>query len=110
MSQLPDAPLFVVRKACTLSLNSSPDAVEWGTWVDTCSPHVKQVWKSQFPSLLLKCMRYFLTTNDFLMNDRSVMWGLGAKAYPPRWWHPTWWWLFHKYGFHRIVNFQELLS
>ena len=97
------------RKACTLSLDDPPSDVEWGSWVDKANPHAKQVWKSQFPSLLLKCMWYALTTTDFIINLRSVMWGMGAKSYPRKWWHPTLWRLFHKHAWHTVVCFQDLL-
>ena len=100
----------LLRKACTLSLDDPPSDVEWGSWVDRVSPHAKQVWKSQFPSLLLKCMWYALTTTDFVTNLRSVIWGMGAKSYPRKWWHPTLWRLFHKHAWHRVVGFQDLLK
>ena len=58
-------------KACTLLLADPPSDVELGSRVDRVGPHAKQVWKSQFPSLLLKCMWYAPTTTDFVTFGRS---------------------------------------
>ena len=89
MAPPPSATLSLLKKSCTLSLSDLPGTMEWSTWVDVHSPHAKHVWKSQFPSLLLKCMWHSLTGADFVANVRSAMWGMGAKAYPRKWWHPT---------------------
>ena len=109
VSQAPDATLSLLHKACTLSLGDPPGTLKWGAGVDVCCPRAKQVWKSQFPSLLLKCMWYSLTSGDFVANIRSVMWGMGAKSYPRKWWHPTLWRLFRKHSLHRVVGFHDLL-
>ena len=60
--------------------------------------------------MLLKCMWYALNTADFVTNLRSVMWGMGAKSYPRKWWHPTLWRLFHKHAWHRVICFQDLMK
>ena len=78
---------------------------------DQRAQHLKdKVWKSQFLSLLLKCMWYALTTTNFVTNLRSDMWGMGVKSYPRKWWHPTLWRLFHKHAWHKVVRFQDLLQ
>ena len=60
-----------------------PDTIpEWDSWKDLCSPHTRLVWRSQFPSILQKCVWCALTTDDLITNLRSVMWGLGVKRYP----------------------------
>ena len=64
-----DSPISLLRKACTLSLDDPPSDVEWGTWVDRFRPHAKQVWKSQFPSLLLKCMSTILAILDLMSSS-----------------------------------------
>ena len=45
-----------------------------------------------------------------MTNIRSVMWGMGAKSYPRKWWHSTFWRLFHKHALHRVVQFHDLLA
>ena len=94
-----------MRKACPLSLDDLPSDVESGFWVDRVRHHAKQVWKSQFPSLLLKCMWCALSTTHFVTNLRSVMWGMRAKSYLKKWSHPTLWRLFHKHACHKVVGF-----
>ena len=79
----------LTRKGEVYSLDNLTDSPEWDTWVDYSSPHARLVWRSHFPSVLHKCIRYALTLEDVRANLRSVMWGVGVKGYPSRWWLPT---------------------
>ena len=57
-----------------------------GTWVDKHNPHARLVRRSRFPGLLHKCAWYALNVVSFSANIRSVMWGVGCKGYPQKWW------------------------
>lgn len=58
---------------------------EWERWVDVTSPHARLVWRSQFPDILQKCIRYTFTKQDILDNLQSVMVGVRRKKYPVVW-------------------------
>ena len=79
----------LTRKGVVYSLENLMDSPEWDTWVDYSSPHTRLVWRSHFQSILHKCIWYALTSEDIRANLRSVMWGVGIKGYPSRWWLPT---------------------
>ena len=81
--------MSLTRKGVVQDLGG-PDVIpEWESWTDACSPHARLVWRSQFPSILQKCVWYALTIDDLVANFRSVLWGVGVKQYPGRWWLPT---------------------
>ena len=75
------------RKGVATNLYDLPPNVEWTRWVDAWSPHARLVWRSQLPSLLLKCLWYALSSFSIKGNLRSVPWGIGAKNYPTSSWH-----------------------
>ena len=54
--------------------------VEWDTWVDVTSSHARLVWRSHFPSILIKCVWYALSPSDLINNFKSCMWCVGAKG------------------------------
>ena len=98
--------LSLHRKGAALILGF-PHDFEWNKWVDNFSPHARIVWHSHFPgltsyfslcclvfalititSLLLKSLWYALCLSNIVDNLRSLMWGVGYKAYLRRWWLP----------------------
>ena len=80
---------------------------EWLNWVDASSPHTRNVWASQFPSLLQKSIWYALTPQDIRDNLRSLCWGVGRKGYPSKWWSGTLG-RFHRMYLSRVVGLQQL--
>ena len=83
---------------------------EWENWVDVASPHAKMVWRSQFPSLLQKCIWYALTPDDIGSHLRSLFRGLGVKGYPPEWWRGTLKKFHQKTWLCKVVSIPELLQ
>ena len=109
MGTAPDGSIILFRKSCTLSLNVPISQYEWGAWVDRRSPHCRLVWQSQFPGLLHKCVWYALTPEALQANLRSIMWGVGCKGYPRRWWMRVLRRFWHAYALHRIVPLRQML-
>ena len=104
-----DSGISLTRKAMTHSLHGLSDAPEWSTWVDVFSPSTRIVWRSHFPSLLRKCLWYALTSHHVRSNLRSVLWGVGVKGYPKKWWQGQLTKLFHAPQPDRIVPMRGLL-
>ena len=71
------AGLSSIRKGAFLDDPPLEDR-EWEKWVDTSSPHAPMVWKSHFPSLLIKCVWYASDTECLRANLRSVLCGIGV--------------------------------
>ena len=105
-----DFGISLTRKAMTPSLHSLSDAPEWSTWVDAFSPSARIVWRSHFPSLLRKCLWYALTTCHVKSNLRSVLWGVGVKGYPRKWWRGQLTKFFRSTQLDRVVSMRELLN
>mmetsp|Transcript_53028 Transcript_53028/g.94640 ORF Transcript_53028/g.94640 Transcript_53028/m.94640 type:complete len:338 (-) Transcript_53028:80-1093(-) len=78
--------ISVVRKGCVKHLDGEGPK-EWDSWVSSVSPNGATVWSSQFIAILHKCLWYAVTVNDIQFNLRSLMWGVGCKHYPWRWWY-----------------------
>ena len=93
----------LTRKGVVYSLENLVESPEWDTWVDYSSPHARLVGRSHFPCILQKCIWYAMTSEDIKANLRSVMWGVGIKGYPTRWWLPT------LRKFHRSTTFDGIL-
>ena len=96
-------------KAYTLSLAAPTSQSEWGTWVDRASPHSRIVWGSQFPGLLHKCTWYTLNVPSLQANLRSVMWGVGCKGYPQRWWMRALRRFWREYVLECLVPFRHMM-
>ena len=90
--------LSLTRKGVVRVLGELDTIPEWDSGTDVCSPHGRLVWRSQFQS-----MWYALATDDLIANLKSVMWGLGVKRYPRRWWLPTLRNFYHTASLGRVV-------
>ena len=102
--------MSLTRKGVVRTLGE-PDVIpEWESWTDVCSPHARLVWRSQFPSILQKCVWYALTTNDLETNFRSVLWGVGVKRYPRQWWLPTLRKFHNTASLGRVFSLHQLIS
>ena len=99
--------LSLIRKGAFLDV-PPPEDQEWEKWVDTSSPHAPMVWRSHFPSLLIKCVWYASNTECLRANLRSVLWGVGVKGYPARWWRGALRSFYYKAGLERVVAFKQL--
>ena len=99
--------LSLHRKGATLVLDPLCD-FEWNKWVNGFSPHARLVWRSHFPSLLPKSLRCALHYFDLLANLCSLMWGVGYKAYPRRWWLPIIKRSYRQQGRNRLVALMGL--
>ena len=95
--------MSLTRKGVVYSLDDLGNSPEWDTWVDYSSPHARLVWRSQLPSILQKCVWYALTSQDIKANLPSVMWGVGIKGYPTRWWLPA------LRSFYRLTTLERIL-
>ena len=96
------------RKGVTVVLAALSSQVEWVKWVDVSSPHARLVWRSEFPSLLIKCIWYALSYFSVQLNVRSVMLGSGAKGYPISWWQRLLFKFCKTYVLQRIVSWKQL--
>ena len=67
-------------------------------------------WRSQFPGLLIKCLWYALDTHLFSLNVRSVLWGIGCKGYPRKWWLGTLQRFWSKYALHDVICMAQLIA
>ena len=101
--------LSLTRKGVTLSLEQ-PQLFEWHRWVDCFSPHARVVWRSHFHSLLLKSLWYALTHEDTIKNLKSLMWGIGYKRYPTKWFIPMLKRFHQQYKLSRVVSLPILLG
>ena len=63
-----------------LSLYDPAAPGEWTCWVHMFSPIARTVWRSQFPSIILKFTWYALSMNDLRLNVRSLIWGMGYHS------------------------------
>ena len=85
-----DSGFSLTRKGIVTEL--SPAAVQqptkWTRWVSCKSPNARSVWRSQFPSLVLKSIWYAVSPRDLQLSSRSLVWGMGWHSYPRRWWRP----------------------
>ena len=99
--------LSLSRKGITLCL-AEGGPKEWDKWVDCFSPHSKLVWRSHFPSLLLKCVWYAGSEYDIICNMRFLMWGVGSKKYPEPWWRPALLRFTTKYGLKDLLPYSRL--
>ena len=99
--------LSLSRKGITLCLTEGGPK-EWDRWVDVFSPHSRLVWKSHFPSLLLKCVWFAGSEYDIVCNMRSLMWGVGSKKYPKHWWRPALLRFVAKYGLKDLLPYSRL--
>ena len=79
---------------------------EWEQWVDAHSPNARTVLKSFLPSVLYKSLLYALSPQDVICNLRSLLWGLGMRAYPDQWWRPMLLRFFQRFKLHRILGFK----
>ena len=106
-----------VRKGAFIG-NLPCEEGEWEKRVAVSSPPVllaccvveraRMVWKSHFPSVLLKCVWYASNKQCWLSNLKSVMWGVGAKSYPVKWWWGALRTFHNKAGLERLVAFRQL--
>ena len=78
----------LVRKGCAMSIHGDTPR-EWESWVSASSPNARPLWNSHFAALLQKCLWYEISLHDIRLNLRSLMWGMGIKGYPIKWWFPT---------------------
>ena len=99
--------LSLIRKGAFLDV-PPPEDQEWEKWVDTSSPHAPMVWRSHFPSLLIKCVWYASNTECLRANLKSVLWGVGVKGYPARWRRGALRSFYYKAGLERVVTFKQL--
>jgi len=98
--------LSLTRKGISPSLGYTNP--EWHRWVDASSPHARLAWRSQFPSLLHKCVWYALSISDVLTNLRSLLWGVGQKGYPKSWWQGCLTRFFAKVKLQRVSTMGQL--
>ena len=103
---LSETSLSLTRKGISPSLEYTNP--EWHRWVDASSPHARLVWRSQFPSLLHKCVWYALSISDVLADLRSLLWRIGQKGYPKSWWLGCLTRFFAKVKLQRISTVQQL--
>ena len=82
---------------------------EWEQWVDAHSPNARTVLKSFLPSVFYKSLLYALSPQDVTCNLRSLLWGLGVRAYPDQWWRPLLLRFFKRFRLHRILGFKVLI-
>ena len=101
--------LSLTRKGVTLNLDD-PLQFEWLRWVDGFSPHARVVWRSHFPSLLLKCLWYALNHEDVIKNFKSLMWGVGYKHFPSKWVVPILRRFYDQHRLDRVVSLPILLG
>ena len=91
-----------------LSLYDPTAPVEWTQWVDRYSPNARTVWRSHFPSVVLKSGWYALSLRDLRLNIRSLIWGMGFHSYPKSWWRPKLYSLWSKYRLGRCFSMYEV--
>ena len=91
-----------------LSLYDPAALGEWTRWVHRFSPNARTVWRSQFPSIVLKSIWYALSMNDLRLNVPSLIWGMGYHSYPKRWWRPKLFSLWSKYRMGRCFSMHEV--
>ena len=75
---------------------------QWEQWVDAHSPIARTVLKSLLPSILSKSLLYALNRHDVFCNLRSLLWGLGVRAYPDQWWRPMVLRFFKRFKLNRV--------
>ena len=103
-------PLSLQCKGTVSSLGDPAETPEWCRWVDAHSPHARIVWRSHFPSILLKCIWHALGIDDVRHNLRSAMWGIGVKNYTTHWWRPILRRFFLKSDLGRCISFTTLVN
>ena len=99
--------LNLSRKGTRLGREIVSDG-EWKRWVGITSPHARLVWRSHFPSLLLKSLWYASDTHNLLDNLKSLMVGMGLRGYPMKWWRGPLQSFYRKSGLCRLVSMRHL--
>ena len=69
----------------------------------------KLVWQLHFAGLLHKCLWYALDVPSLSANVRSVMWGIGYKMYPGRWWQGVLRRFWHKNSLESLLPLKGVL-
>ena len=61
-----------------------------------------------FPSLLINSIWFSPTSSEIMVNRRSLIWGVGLKGYPSKWWRGRLLSFFKEQDLKRILTLKQM--